>query len=66
MKTEQTTGSRRACDRDGKAPTRLSVWKVVGGAVLLAAMLFGLMAAPGLLFDRDSTAPLHPMREARQ
>ena len=66
MKTKRTMGSRLACDRDGKAPTRLSVWKVVGGAVLLAAMLFGLMAAPGLLSDRDSTVPLHPTREARQ
>ena len=37
MKTKRTTGSRRACDRDGKASTRTSVWKIVGGAVLLAA-----------------------------
>jgi len=66
MKAKRTTGSRRACDRDGKAPTRVSGWKVVAGAVLLAAMLFGLMAAPGFLFDRDSTVSLHPMREARQ
>jgi len=36
------------------------------GAALLAAVLFGLMVAPGLVSDRDSTVPLHPMREARQ
>ena len=66
MKTKRTTGSRRVCDRDGKAPTRVSGWKVVVGAVLLAVVLFGLMAAPGFLSDRDSTASLHPMREARQ
>jgi len=66
MKTKRTTGLRVARNMDGKASTRVSVWKVVGGAVLLAAMLFGLMAAPGLLSDRDSTAALHPVREARQ
>ena len=66
MKTKQTTGSRLARDRDSKAAMRVSVWKVVAGAVLLAMMLFGLMAAPGLLSDRDSTVSLHPMREARQ
>ena len=36
------------------------------GAALLAAALFALMAAPGLVSDRDSTAALHPAREARQ
>ena len=36
------------------------------GAALLAAALFALMAAPGLVSDRDSTVPLHPVREARQ
>ena len=36
------------------------------GAALLAATLFALMAMPGLVSDRDSTAPLHPVREARQ
>jgi hypothetical protein len=36
------------------------------GAALLAALLFALMATPGLVSDRDSTAALHPAREARQ
>ncbi len=40
--------------------------RVAIGAVLLAAMLFVLVAAPGFLSDRDSTAPLHPRQEARQ
>jgi len=30
---------------------------VVAGAFLLATVLFGLMAVPGFLSDRDSTAP---------
>ena len=34
------------------------------GAALLAAALFALMAVPGLVSDRDSTAALQPMREA--
>ena len=33
------------------------------GAVLLAVALFALMAAPGLVADRDSTVPLRPVRE---
>ena len=36
------------------------------GAALLAAILFGLVAMPGLVSDRDSTVPLHPAREARR
>lgn len=36
------------------------------GAALLAAVMFLLMAAPGLISDRDSTVPLHRVREARQ
>ena len=36
------------------------------GAALLAVALFALMAMPGLVSDRDSTAALHPTREARQ
>ena len=36
------------------------------GAALLAATLFVLMAAPGLVSDRDSTVPLHQAREARR
>ena len=30
---------------------------VVSGALLFAAILFGLLAAPGFLFDHDSTVP---------
>jgi len=38
--------------------------RVAIGAVLLAAMLFAVMAAPGFVSDRDSTVPLHPRQEA--
>ncbi len=40
--------------------------RVAIGAVLLAAMLFALVTAPGFVADRDSTVPLHPRQEARQ
>ncbi len=40
--------------------------RVAIGAVLLAAMLFAVMAAPGFVSDRDSTVPLHPRQEARR
>jgi len=40
--------------------------RVALGAALLAAVLLALMAAPGLVSDRDSTVPLQPVREARQ
>ena len=44
-----------------------SEWlRVVIGAVLLAAAMLAAVAAPGLLSDRDSTAPLRPVREAGQ
>ena len=36
------------------------------GAALLAMALFALMALPGLVSDRDSTAALQPAREARR
>jgi len=39
---------------------------MVISAVLLAASLFALLAAPGLVSDRDSTVPLHRVQEARQ
>ena len=38
--------------------------RVAVGAVLLAATLFALLAAPGLVSDRDSTVPPWPRREA--
>ena len=40
--------------------------RVAIGAVLLAAGLFALLAAPGLASDRDSMVPLHQAREARR
>ena len=40
--------------------------RLVLGAALLAGVLFALTATPGLVSDRDSTAALCPMREARQ
>lgn len=36
------------------------------GAVLLAATLFIVVAAPGFLSDRDSTVSLRPAHEARR
>lgn len=36
------------------------------GAALLAAVLLALMAAPGLVSDRDSTVPSRLAREARR
>jgi len=33
-------------------------------AVLLAAALYALMSATGLVSDRNSTVPLHPVRES--
>jgi len=40
--------------------------RVAAGALLLAAVLFTLLAAPGLVSDRDSTVPLQPAQEARR
>ena len=66
MGTRRIKGLCRAPGGNGRGFARVSAWEVVGGAVLLAAVLLGLVAAPGLVSDRDSTAPLHPVREARQ
>lgn len=66
MGTRRIKGLRRVLGGNGGGSARMGAWKVVGGAVLLAAVLFGLVAAPGLVSDRDSTAPLRPVREARQ
>ena len=38
--------------------------RVAVGALLLVASLLALMAAPGIVSDRDSTVPLRPVREA--
>jgi hypothetical protein len=40
--------------------------KLVTGAALLAAMLYALLAAPGLVSDRDSLVPVGAMRETRR
>ena len=40
--------------------------RILVGAVLLAATLVAIVAAPGFLSDRDSTTPLRPRQEARQ
>ena len=37
----------------------------IGGAVLMAALLYAALAAPGLLSDRNSTAPARA-QEARR
>lgn len=39
--------------------------RLVAGAAALAAALYALAAAPGLVSDRDSTVPA-PAREARR
>jgi hypothetical protein len=33
---------------------------IFGGALLLAAIMFGILAAPGFLSDRDSMVPNNP------
>jgi len=38
--------------------------RLVVGAVLLAVALYALVSAPGVIIDRDSTVPLHAVREA--
>jgi hypothetical protein len=38
--------------------------RLLVGAALLAATLCAVVAAPGFLSDRDSTAPLRPAQEA--
>ena len=40
--------------------------EVAGGAVLLAAVMWGLLAAPGFLSDQDSTVPAMHVQEARR
>ena len=39
---------------------------ITAGAALLAAVLYALVAAPGLLSDRDSLVPASAAREARR
>ncbi len=39
--------------------------RLIAGAVVLAATLYALMAAPGLVSDQDSTVPLRDARTAR-
>ena len=39
--------------------------RTIGGGLLMAAMVYLVLAAPGLLSDRDSTVPL-VARAARQ
>ena len=40
--------------------------KLAAGAVLLAATLYALAAAPGLLSDRDSLVPASTPQEAQR
>lgn len=40
--------------------------KLAAGAVLIAATLYALAAAPGVLSDRDSLVPAGAPREARR
>ena len=40
--------------------------EVAGGAVLLAAVMWGVLAAPGFLSDQDSTVPVMHVQEARR
>ncbi len=39
--------------------------RLAAGMAMLAAVLYGLLAAPGLVSDRDSIVPAHA-REARR
>lgn len=40
--------------------------RLVAGATLLAAVLYGLLAAPGLVSDRDSLVPVRAQQESRR
>ena len=39
---------------------------VAGGAMLLAAVMWAVLAAPGFLSDQDSTVPAMHVQEARR
>lgn len=43
-----------------------SLMRIAGGATLLALVLYGILALPGLLSDRDSMVPLRTAPQARQ
>ena len=38
--------------------------KMAAGVMLFAALMWGILAAPGFLSDRDSTVPVTQVREA--
>ena len=40
--------------------------EVAGGAMLLAAVMWGMLGAPGFLSDRDSTVSAMHVQEARR
>ena len=40
--------------------------ELAGGAMLLVAVMWGVLAAPGFLSDRASTVPAMHLREARR
>ena len=40
--------------------------EVAGGAMLFAALMWGVLAAPGILSDQDSTVPAMHLCEARR
>ena len=40
--------------------------EIAGGAMLLAVVTWGMLAAPGFLSDQDSTVPAMQVREARR
>ena len=40
--------------------------ELAGGAMLFAAVVWSVLAAPGFLSDRDSTVPAMHLREARR
>ena len=40
--------------------------EIAGSAMLLAAVMWGVLAAPGFLSDQDSTVPAMHVQEARR
>lgn len=40
--------------------------RLAAGAAMLAAVLYSLLAVPGLVSDRDSLVPVSTTREARR
>ncbi|MEO8714799.1 MAG: hypothetical protein ABI369_07290 [Acetobacteraceae bacterium] len=43
-----------------------SVMRIAGGGALLTLVLYGILALPGLITDRNSIVPVQPASQVRQ